>query len=1083
MAFTQQTFLGASIVSFRGSLGWGDNPSTLTVSLVEDPANGDSFSVPGVGVPVLFAYSDWTFGGIIQNWKKDYSPGGHPVYEVILVDPREILGGVQLILSGYSDTTYGVPNLVNVFGYHENQFGFGSAEVNDSGIPWQKVRDAVVVLTALGSSSSYGGPISLGGYVYSVNLAGLPSLPSYYRVPAQSMSLMEYIKFVCDAANYDFFFTCTPTGGGGYITLVTINRNIEPISGAIDQYISSVGGSVSKNAGYELRNEITSKFLTGGPVSEMYIQANIAAAGGEDEDFDTNPEENSVWPYWGLDYEGNVIIGENNGAYHQFNIPTKGINVYGVGDYYPTDVAELMAAYEGYDSWLAFLALYNNNKYVNEDFAFYVDSDSASDFDTDILRDPLTDVSLHNAALQNITYHHQNKLNPHYGKSSRFKSSSLIAHEFAIKIMGMDTSIAQKIGPEDFAPFDSKNLSSIAKVKLPNAIENEQDNLQALFQFISSYARSYYGQQFMIRMPFIESARDSESNNITISRQPVAAGFIDEDQWETAITNNYLPGNIDRMLDQDYKIKAYVRFNDITDLDLSNIDESNLIISDDGKSAFILCDISQQIVYLDKETQYSPRVIVTLPGPVFPMVGPYQYSMFGVLTQFMCGEFCNPSRPGGPLTKAQASSAIAKIFSSVSATNLNFAIAPLYIVPDIFVVPLQSNIARYGPWYATGANGQLDLEIDETLVPWAFGGYDEMNQAAEAKVTSAISRYQTHEAGSIQFPGVPTIQMGSALVSSGPYVTDINVSIGTDGATTTYNMGTWTPQPFRFRKAQSEYVQRVNKKQQELRQQFRTYIRATDNNSTIIANRMTSTIRSILKSAREKKSSPHTAIVGNIIQLDDNTYKHTIAIDTDYGFVSSIGGEGKNAGASLDTIFVPFSLSTLASGMPHIENPSPSAVGITGDSFNPFGGNAQFGSIFYNDIIAPRTYASGYELYPDKYLHGNAIALRSPLMLAGWGYDASGNLMPSGIDYSDIHTRQDMWKVGPLDVRWDDDRKVWAAGISSSSGFGSPASGYVEIATEPLQVITSLSCVSGNFEVGYGTVYTVSSGTYNIIFS
>ncbi len=1051
MSFTQQTFLGASIRYFRGSLGWGENPSILNVGLVEDPANGDSFFVPGVGVPAQFNYSGWLFGGLIQNWNKDFSTEGHPVYEVVLVDPREVLSGVQLILSGYSDTTYGVPNLINVFGYHENQSGFGGAQVNEAGIPWQKVRDAVVAMTAFGSGSSYGGPISLGGYVYTLNLLGLPALPSYFRVPAQSMTLMDYIKFVCDAANYDFFFNLVPTAWGGFINLVTINRNIEPISGAIDRFISSTGGSVTKNAGYELRNEITSKFLIGGPVSEMYIQANVDAAGGDDEDFNTNPEQNSLWPFWGLDYEQNAIIGRYNGNYHQFNIPTKGLNVLGVEDYYPCDVGELRAAYEGFDSWTAFLVLYDKNRYVNEDFAFFIDEEAS--YEIDYLVNPETGERLKNAANEDLPYHHNNLDNPHFGKATRLNVAALVPQNLVQRLAELSTDELQGISVRSFMPYlDPRNLSTFASVRLPGVPENDNDNLNSLYQFVSSYARSYYGQQFMVRMPFIESSTEAETNNIVVSRQPTTSGFIDEDQWENAVRNNYLPGNVDRMLDSDFKIRAYARYNDISTLDFSGIEESNIIISDDGNSAFILCDVSQQIVYQDFETKFGPRAVVTMPGAVFPMQGPYTGNQFGVIVEWLCGEMVKTERNGGGKTRDEIRTKVSKLFNSVGATNMNFGIAPLYVIPDIFVIPLQSNVSRYGPWYATGANGKLDLEIDENLVPWAFGGYDEMNQAGDAKVSSAISRYQVHEAGSVQYPGVPAVTMGGALVAGGPYVTDIDVSIGPDGAKTTYNMGTWTPQPFRFRKAQSEYISRVNKKQQELRQQFRTFVRAADKNVNVVANRAVSIIRGLQKSARQKKASPHLNITGAIEPVDIPTnngnstrreYRHSIAIDTDYGFSSSLASDyERTGGGSLDQLFVPFSTKTTASGIPHfdIESHGTSFSGAPdGSSLNPFVRRADFGAMVKDSGVPSE--GLGF-MESTKWNDFRGVALRGPLVVAGWGYDVDEYPIPNSGTYyenngsgtrrtvfhQDFLTRKDLWKCGPVDLRWDQDKGCWVAG-------------------------------------------------------
>jgi len=64
-----------------------------------------------------------------------------------------------------------------------------------------------------------------------------------------------------------------------------------------------------------------------------------------------------------------------------------------------------------------------------------------------------------------------------------------------------------------------------------------------------------------------------------------------------------------------------------------------------------------------------------------------------------------------------------------------------------------------------------------------------------------------------------------------------------------------------------------------------------------------------------------------------------------------------------------------------------------------------------------------------------AIAFKSPLILAGWGFDIYGKPVPNESPSSPGDTflanhrrRMDMWKCGPLDARWDDDRKVWTAG-------------------------------------------------------
>ena len=145
MTFEQTTFLGASICNYNASVGWGNQVSTLSVELVEDPANGDSFDPPVVGSPVYFDYDGWKFGGLLQSYSRRYGQGGNPLISVQVQDPRTLLEGVQLIINDYSSTV-SVANLYNVYGYLESTYGFGGSLVNDTGIPWKYVRDAFIAM-------------------------------------------------------------------------------------------------------------------------------------------------------------------------------------------------------------------------------------------------------------------------------------------------------------------------------------------------------------------------------------------------------------------------------------------------------------------------------------------------------------------------------------------------------------------------------------------------------------------------------------------------------------------------------------------------------------------------------------------------------------------------------------------------------------------------------------------------------------------------------------------------------------------------------------------------------------------------
>lgn len=167
--FAQQTFLGASVRNFSINAGYGDSASTMSIELVEDEFNTsdktplgtgvdvyhngerDIFNPPFTGSPVFFnfgksrvsindsykkMYDDiygmdyasdtyasgqfhLNFGGILQSFVQNRGPGGNPLYSAQVVDPREILSNVVLILNNYAGTTYNNKNMFNIYGFLE----------------------------------------------------------------------------------------------------------------------------------------------------------------------------------------------------------------------------------------------------------------------------------------------------------------------------------------------------------------------------------------------------------------------------------------------------------------------------------------------------------------------------------------------------------------------------------------------------------------------------------------------------------------------------------------------------------------------------------------------------------------------------------------------------------------------------------------------------------------------------------------------------------------------------------------------------------------------------------------------------
>ena len=88
------------------------------------------------------------------------------------------------------------------------------------------------------------------------------------------------------------------------------------------------------------------------------------------------------------------------------------------------------------------------------------------------------------------------------------------------------------------------------------------------------------------------------------------------------------------------------------------------------------------------------------------------------------------------------------------------------------------------------------------------------------------------------------------------------------------------------------------------------------------------------------------------------------------------------------------------------------------------------GNRYNTDFDYQFTESSGYDV---EVTNIRGVGLRSPMVLTGWGFDIDGKPVPADTGDAEVFasgafSNPSNWKSGPLDVRWDDERKVWAAG-------------------------------------------------------
>ena len=130
-ATVTDAFQTAYDVAFGGSgikhsgITWTEGSQTQGIFDLSALSSGEYYNLETSGIDTVkidenIGRLHTTFGGILQSYIQNKSPNGDPVYTVQVVDPREVLSNVKLILNNYSGPTFESDNIYNVFGFLEH---------------------------------------------------------------------------------------------------------------------------------------------------------------------------------------------------------------------------------------------------------------------------------------------------------------------------------------------------------------------------------------------------------------------------------------------------------------------------------------------------------------------------------------------------------------------------------------------------------------------------------------------------------------------------------------------------------------------------------------------------------------------------------------------------------------------------------------------------------------------------------------------------------------------------------------------------------------------------------------------------
>lgn len=844
-------FLGATVINYNSNVGYNNQESTFDVALVEDLRDGDTFHLSNnltrEGHPVYFRHGAFFFGGVIRTWSHSNSAQGR-TFSVSCSDPRIFFDGISLIINDYTATS-SVPNVINVYGYLES-IKYGNSGKNEAGVSVSKLLTALKMMR----NSRYNGGISYFGINYDIDISGVPHPPAEFRLSQTVISFSDFLNEIAEVTSSTYtVYLYLSSRKVWTIGFIFSGRAAMPTRGAIQQYIATRNDASVRNNGIELVNETTTKMVFGGNKTDMYLQNHVP---------DFMSIDNPIFGYYGRDLTGNLAMPYSK--HRNFPIDARNISINGLGDIYYSNDDELRAAISSIDIWKSYLVSMWPYEYIpesdgaevayafmsvrNEKKAKENKNGSLDKKGKQRIKAPVQDEYFIRPN-PNMRYRHNGIPNPHYLKAIYLKLDSNASVDVTSSLTngtnwGFNPTLIEsymKKGDEEGRLFDNP--------------------VDTLYSLISNFANENHGRRFLVQVPEIKMAVEPDTNLRRYNIVPTDGGYIDASQFRNAVANNLLPSNVITLTLEDNRLACYVRFDDVANLNLSEIGADNVVFNDAETSAFVRCEVEPELAFIDYQNATGARALITLPGRVFRktedksgflmfmnqrlLTGLYDLSsedLIGSLSSKSEDELIEFARNRYGLgmdtritglyekTSLRAAKKAGTLVETITAligkekdtldsnlsklsseTSFNGDFAKEFVHPNFAAIPLLSTVDFYGPWVSSVGTGKTDVEYDSNLVPWNFNGFDVMNRVASAKVNDIAGNLTWSETGSIDIPGVPLCSLGQKLMNSGPYVSDISVSIGTDGFMTSYKMSSWTPRFSKISNAMSDKLARVTK--------------------------------------------------------------------------------------------------------------------------------------------------------------------------------------------------------------------------------------------------------------------------------
>jgi hypothetical protein len=859
----QHLFLGLSVAKFTTSMGWQNQGSRLTVTLYNDPCSGDkiyydhnlqeqtwSYADPGFSnsyeaplylqtgdalvqttttpfyaptnnIPVFFKTEDFEYCGLVQGIEEGEGIGGEPTYDVHLMDPRELLEGIQLITGKYGASVGNTFNVLNVYGLMESiragtvcggcanpsfaDLGdfYGGSLANEAGMPWALIKKGVHILTARQnvyvpdttglSNFARGGRAMFAGDVIGRRGMGYLPIDSRFSFLLGKNYTQYFIDLsqIPDEAGFSSSFFLR-LGGETSISLMD----------AIDQACAYLG--------LDYFIDLVPAVVPGStnPWHQCFIKVRTCS----------KFEQRSFTPSKIVEFanqkqaEG-LQISLSHG-YEGRNEPVQGFLIGGpkreLASYIGTETSGL---YYGNDSQIfPYWGLHSTTwtdsagaSHVYEDIVF-----GSGTNDDHTVRVNISHLGLYNVNTSGLITEYEFSV-------GELRAAEVGQDVWMSYVAGSNHPIADALqingtfglNPAALAIFQDADEQVWKTVDLDALFTLQQDAAQQaalnpylnevqaeIFSLVTSYASEYYGTKFCV-----------PTNQVCIKYLPDDLQFLtshepsQEGGWPTEATLAQLStvgiglDDLINFINDDGLVQAFVGVlttDKLNQVDFSRLSPDNYYIEPNTGTLYVRCDIEPNLAYQYNATKCFPYVIVSLREPFIVRKNT------GDVKQLSPGMLAIVGQQSTAIGRDTAKERLQFLYKQKQAHRLSATIplGPECIQPDWITVPIKSNISTYGPWSSEDFDlsstcisvgvalapiinpppGKVRVEYDEELVPWHFGSEESLNCFARIKARDMVARVQVEELGAVEVPGLPEKPLSHEIGANIPALTAVRLA-------------------------------------------------------------------------------------------------------------------------------------------------------------------------------------------------------------------------------------------------------------------------------------------------------------------